>query len=488
MAMVALAAAACGTTVPSSQLEQARSASSGLTTGGTSGALPDSSLSSGGVPGSTVVPGQAGGAPGGGSGSTTGAGTGTTTGAVGPSSLPTRGAAPRGPVVIGALTANGAGKYQKSLGFSGATGDQVAMTQSVVSYLNAHGGLGGRKIQLVSYDLDPAAVAADQSTAMQAACTYFTQDHKVAALASYVGLAPESFYQCLAHAHVPVVTPDEGVSTDFLRRLGDTLYMPQAPSYSRMLTDSVDALWDAGWLTSRSIVGVVGYDTVDVHDIVDKGLVVALQRHGLKLTTGLYTGTTTAAASEYNSGVLSFKTRNVDRVFFAPGGEPVYFALAAEQQAYHPRYELSSLEYFTALAANLPADQLSGSMGLGWLPFLDLPSTEWAATSTPGISQCRQAMAAAKQDFSSGTTLGIAAWICDEWVFLRDAFAAGAGADEAAFRSAVESLGTSFRPASTFRTAFGPARTHDGVTGYRMTAFQDACTCYRYTSPVRPLP
>ena len=485
---LAVLATACGTTVPRGEITQAGAGSSGLTNGATPNAAQGgNAITSGsepGIPGATALGGPAvspGGGPSTGVGASPASGP---AGQIGPSAATGIGT---GPIKIGALTATGAGKYQRSLGFSGATGDQVAMTQAVVNYLNAHGGFGGRRIQLVSYDLNPTAVATDQSTAMQAACTFFTQDNKVAAIASYVGLSPESFYQCLAKAHVPLVTPDEGLSSDFFQRYANTVYMPTAPNYTRLLSDSVEALWNAGWLTSKSNVGVVGYDTIDVHAIVDKGLVPALQRHGLKLATGMYTATTTQAASEYNAGVLSFKSRGVDRVFFAPGGQPVYFALAAEQQAYHPRYEVGSLEYPTPLAANLPADQLSGSMGLGWLPYLDLPSNKWPTVTTPGMAECRKAMASANQNFSSGTTLGIAAWICDDWMFLRDAFAAATSADEAGIRRGAESLGEAFKPASTFGTSLSVGTTHDGASGYRLIAFQGGCKCYSYTSAVNRL-
>jgi ABC-type branched-subunit amino acid transport system substrate-binding protein len=490
LSALALTAAACGTTVPASEVSRAESGTSGLADGtGTTGLVstPENGSDPGATTGSAVTSGSSGttgGGAGAGSGGTTGAGS--ATGPVQPTNVAS-GRPSAGAIKIGALTANGAAQYQKSLGFSGATGDQTAMTKSVVSWINAHGGYGGRKVELLTYDLDTGAFAANPAAAMQAACTFFTQDNKVAALASYVALVPESFYACLAKAHVPVVSPDEGVSKDFFQRYADSLYMPAAPSYTRLLADSVDALWSAGWLTAGSRVGVVGYDTNDVHAIVDKGLVPALQRHGLKLLTGLYTAASTSAASEYNGGVLKFSSQRIDRVFFAPGGEPIYFALAAESQGYHPRYELGSLEYPTTLAANLPADQLSGSMGLGWLPYLDLPSTAWASVPTPGIADCRKAMASADQDFSSGTTLGIAAWICDEWTFLRDVFNAGASPNEASIRRVAESLGDRFRPAATFLTTYAPGRTHDGASAYRLLAFQDPCGCYKYVSPQRPL-
>jgi hypothetical protein len=483
LALTVATTAACGTTVSDSELAQTQAGASAPSDGLSIDPAPGASLNS--SPASspaTTLPGDSSGfTP-----STTPSES-TKHGGGGPSTSPSRTAKASGTIKIGAVTATGAGAFQAALGFSGATGDQVAMTKSVVRYINAHGGLGGRKIELLSYDMDPNKIAANPIVAWQAACTSLTQDHKVTAIASYVGLAPDSFYQCLAKAHVPVVTPDEGVPADFFRRYPNTIYMPQAPNYTRLLADSVDVLWQAGWLTSKSKVGIVGFDTPGVHNIVDKGLVPALARHGLKLVTGMYTSTSSGAAGQYPGGAISFKARGVDRVFFAPGGQPIYFALAAELQGYHPRYELGSLEYPTPLAANLPASQLNGSMGLAWLPYLDLPSNKWSSVKTPGIAQCRKALASAHQNFSAGTTLGIGAWICDDWFFLREVFATGASPDEAGFRRGAESLGGKFQPASTFRTAFSPGRTHDGVSGYRLIAFQSACKCFAYTTGIRPM-
>jgi ABC-type branched-subunit amino acid transport system substrate-binding protein len=486
LTVLALLTASCGTTVPLAEQRQQQSGSGGLVGGSTSG-LSDglrtgdgAGGTSGGSSSATGTLSGVGSSPS--TGPSAGGGSGATSGSGGVRT------AARGPIKIGALTLTGAAKLQASIGVSGATGDQTAMTRSMVDYINAHGGFGGRKVELVLYDLNEAAFVANAENAAQAACTYFTQDKKVSAVASIVALLPATFYRCMADAHVPVVSPDEGVSRDFFQQLPNTLYTPAAPNYTRLLEDSVEALWSAGWLTSKSVVGVVGVDTTDVHAIVDKGLVPALKRHGLQLTAGLYTATDSSQAGEYNGGVLSFNSRHVDRVFFAPGGQPYSFATAAQSQRYYPRYELSSLEYTTALTENLPAEQLRGSMGIGWLPYLDLPSTAWPSAPTPGIADCRKALAKAAQDFTTGTTLAIGAWICDDWNFLRDVFNAGAMPDEASIRRVAETLGGSFRSAATFRTHYAPGRTHDGVAVYRLQAFQDACTCYKYVSPQRPLP
>ena len=168
------------------------------------------------------------------------------------------------------------------------------MTKSVVAYINAHGGIAGHRVNLLIYDLKVADAYANPTAAYQAACAYFTQDHHVFAVASYLQLVPENFYRCLQQHHVPMDTPDDEFSANFLNRYADTVIAPITPNYTRLMADSVDALWSSGWLTASSKVGVVAFDTPAGHSSVDAGLVPALRHRGLKLTDSFYTSTDTA--------------------------------------------------------------------------------------------------------------------------------------------------------------------------------------------------
>jgi ABC-type branched-subunit amino acid transport system substrate-binding protein len=481
-----LTAAACGTTVPASQLSGTQAGGSGLTDGVTSGDPTGGSL------GPTTSQGP-------GTGQLVGP---TAGGSVAPTGAPSVGAQPgttapvvtsgvTGPgvtattITIGALTANGAGEFQKSLGFNGATGDQIAMTRSVVDWLNIRGGIAGRKIKLVVYDLP---VTSDMATAFQAACSAFTQDNKVFAVASILSDLPASFYECLRKAGVVITTTNAIVSARFYQRFAGTMFGPSAPSYTRILADSVDALWASGWLTKSSKVGVVGYDTTDARVTITDGLIPALRRHGLQLAQDVYTSTGTGAASEYSGAVLKFRAAGVDRVFFAPGGQPIYVALQADSQGYHPLLSMSTLEFPAAVAANLPKRMLVGSAGIGWSPDLDLDNASAAKVATPGRPTCIDAVRRADQDLATGTTMAIATWVCDDWFLLRDALARTPVINRASFRTAVEGLGRSFRSAATFQTYFASNRTSDAAAAYRLNTFDEGCGCYRYTSTTRYLP
>ena len=59
------------------------------------------------------------------------------------------------------------------------------------------------------------------------------------------------------------------MSAGFFARHPASVYMPSSPSYTRLLATSVDVLWDRGWLTKDSKVGVVGYDTPDARSLLD---------------------------------------------------------------------------------------------------------------------------------------------------------------------------------------------------------------------------
>lgn len=393
-------------------------------------------------------------------------------------------------ITIGAFTVNGFSGLASSLGVKGAlTGDQIAMTKAVVSYLNARGGIAGRKIQLVDFDENVVQEEANPASESQAACTSLTQDHHVYAVASIVGGLQPNFYECMAQQHVVVTSTGEYTSQAFLARYPN-VYEPVDVNYTRSLADNVNALWNAGWFGKSARVGVVGGDTSSAHEAVDSGLVPALAAHGLKLSAQTYVSVSSIAqqVTGYESAALKFATEGINRVFFAPFGSILLFADDAGSQHYYPQYALDSqLDPGGEIESTNTARELEGSMGIGWVPFEDLDNVRWPAVTTPGEKRCRAAVKPANQDLSNGTVAATAMWICDNWFFLRDVLDHATQMSEAGFQAGVDALGNSFVPATTYSSRFGAGLSHDGADEYRLLAFKDSCSCYEYVSKLRPM-
>jgi hypothetical protein len=114
------------------------------------------------------------------------------------------------------------------------------LEKALVRELNATGGLAGRRIIATYANL--AGTSNDYSTALQAACTGFSQDDQVAAVLGMIGFYSEPFEQCLADAHLPHVAGDwtSGDATSY--GSFPLLFSPTAVQLDRRLTTTLSRL------------------------------------------------------------------------------------------------------------------------------------------------------------------------------------------------------------------------------------------------------
>jgi hypothetical protein len=392
-------------------------------------------------------------------------------------------------ITVGMLTLNSYNSAATSLGIKGgATGDQQAMARAVVNSLNAHGGIAGRKVVMVLHDVNIARYESDPSTEEQAACAAFTQDNHVFAVLSIVAFFDRTLYDCLAAQHVLTITTGEESTEGFLQHFPETFYQPADVNFTRALRNNVEALWGSHWLRKDSVVGVIGVETADSREAITRGLAPALAQHGLQLKQQYYVAPGMDGYSGYQSAVLKFASAGVNRVFFSEGASLLLMGQAAQAASYHPYYAVDSRQDPGGeIESTVPAQQLHGSMGIGWIPFEDLDTAGWSKLKTPGQTACTAALRGSGQDLSQGATAVAAMWTCDDWFFLRDVVDQATSFTLTGLRAAAESLGSRFAPASTFATSFAAGRLHDGASQYRLNAFDDSCTCYRYVSGARPL-
>ena len=478
--LVALALAGCGSTV------QVRS----------TGVVGGDSLSTGAAPGQGLAS-AAGPTSGTGSASGTSDGAGRrTTGAVGSAggvaTAGTSSAAPdvvpsltssREPVKVGVVYASGVGPAAAAMGIPGlATGDNMAQAKAVFDWINAHGGLGGHPIQGVYYDIAQHQ-GSNAETSMLMACTALTQDSHVRFVQTIAGV-PKSGMECFSRAGVGLLNDETALGDADMATYAAHLANPGEIAPGRMLDVAVDDLWNRGWLTAGSKVGIFSADNTGAHAAVDKSLVPALRRHGLVAAKTVYVNPDggDGGASESSSAVLQFRSAGVDRVIPVLYS-PLFLMHAASTQGYRPSYALySNLGPGALLETAAPADQLTNAVGIGWQPYYDIGRGKMPGPVSPRETLCFDIMRKAGQASTSSTTKGLEVQVCNVLFYLMDISAKQPSIPADLLAAGRSLLGSTFVSADTFRTDV--TRRTDGVAGYRELAYKQDCSCFQYVSPV----
>jgi hypothetical protein len=100
---------------------------------------------------------------------------------------------------------------------------------------------------------------------------------------------------------------------------------------------------------------------------------------------------------------------------------------------------------------------------------------------------CLNLMSAHGQNVSAAIVQRQVIGKCDELQFLKRALEAGGAPTREALLAGAYRLGSSWVSGMTFTTRFD-ARHHDGAASFRDFAWNESCSCFRYTSGLRPLP
>lgn len=400
------------------------------------------------------------------------------------------------PILLGFVTQANSSELAKSAGAENLqNGDERATVQALVDDLNARGGIQGRRVRPVIYEYDPSRDT-DLAVIQQRACAAFTEDNRVvAALLGWHDFSDHALETCLQSRGVITVNSAGILTGDdaLLRRLPDYI-APPGVALGRQASGYVDSLARQGFFATDSKVGVLVLDQPDYRGALDGSLVPALRRHGVtQLEKAYYPPLRTTAdvsnqSAAISSTVLRFKSMGINRVLFLQLGVngPFFFMRAAESQNYRPRYAVSSTDAPTALTPLVPAAQLEGSIGLGWLPVIDVPAAQ-DAPSAPTRKACLDVIRKRTgETFTNRTIEYVALSFCDSLLFFAHAAGRATAVDRGSVRSAVAGLETSYQSPLVLRSAFGNSR-RDGAASARDLAYSASCSCFTYRGPVRSL-
>jgi ABC-type branched-subunit amino acid transport system substrate-binding protein len=387
------------------------------------------------------------------------------------------------------------------------TGDEKADAQAVIDDINARGGVAGRKLVPVfhAYDAQSTDTYADQD---QAACADFTQDHHVFAVA---GLGDtDTFFNCMNNAGSMIIDSGPIIYPDLATFARYPYYFELSTlSQERMMADEVNALqrqrYFSGWDFNlaqpgpgKAKLGVLSVDTPQWNRPLQHVLLPALAAAGYAVNPAdvvrVHDPASTAedgqTVTDVQSAVLKFRQDNVSHVVIldANGSVMLLFAGAARGQSYYPRLGVNSATGMQALydAGVVQSKQLSGAVGLGWLPTIDLSAQAGDRYANSSTKHCLQVIEKRTgQTFTSTNAAGAALSYCDRLYLLADAVnAAGSVIDRDTVRATIQAMGSRFVPAGAPSAFFSPSR-HDAIeTGFDMK-WDSVCACTKYAGSHR---
>ena len=383
-------------------------------------------------------------------------------------------------VKLGFLYLASAGTVMGGIGVQGySQGDELGEITALVADQNAHGGLGGRKIQVVKRDLG----GIEQSN-YQAACDYFTQDSPVFMVLTSLGHY-DVLNDCLAKRGV-------GFTSDYLppfdrlmRKLGP-IYAPDDLSGERTAALVPRALIESGLFPKDAKVGIIRQDTPDYERATKNTVRPILEAAGIKVVAEETYSATDASGSASAAAAITFRLRGAGVTHVLTFESPLFYMTAAQSQGWHPFWSVTSRSGPGAfLVGSAPREQVANSGGPGWQPVSDLATAQQKGFLNPEERRCITTLAKAGYSYS-GTPRYVEQMLCGELYHLVRVVARSTELSTRAFQVAAEAL-PSYPSPVTFSMSFAGGR-HDGASGYRIVRYLTSCSCYQYTTPVRPIP
>lgn len=392
-------------------------------------------------------------------------------------------------IKIGIVLVENGGSFGATFGVATDFGNTRAQSDAVIGHLNSRGGIAGRVIRPVYYTFDLGRVSTRDGQAEEEACARWTQDDRVFAVIN-AALARLTLLSCLAKAGVPGVHDQMPVDEGTLARHRDAYYSGGhvgGMTLDRLARSSTQVFAKRGFFGKDAVVGIVHFDDPAYVRVVDKQYRPALRAAGV-------TKVVTQAAPRFLEGqyatyVSGFQAAGVTHVMFLgeAGGYPLMFMQAAENQLYRPKYGLRTDNFPAAvLQGAAPKEQLKNTMSMGWMPSLDVDAARDPGPVSSSMQLCLEIQRAAGQNMDDRGARGTALGYCNGLFFLRDSLARSSSITAADLARSVGRLGTSFVSPQVFGTRYS-ATQHDGVGAYRDLGYDAGCSCFTYTSPVKPL-
>ncbi len=355
-------------------------------------------------------------------------------------------------------------------------GNAQAQVQALEDWVNANGGVGGKQLDAVYRRYD---ASLDSPAAEEALCKQVTQDDRAFAVV-LDGQFQDNARPCYAAAGT-IMLDATLVASDSQQReeLSPYLWSPTFPNYDDVMPALISSLADNDFFAGRTKVGVVVADTPPNRRLVKKVAEPAFADLGIEPEIAWVDTTDQGTLFQGNdAAAVTFRAAKIDRVMFMGGARiGAIFTTVAAAQSFEAKYSISSIDspqFFVNNPDTIPPAALSGMVGIGSIPSLDVADAQYPFPQGKAEKQCMRIYADADIEFTSREAARVALPYCDAARMFKLA-ADGADGDLTAesWAQAAVGLGDSYVSSGAFSG------------GYRVMRFDEACGCLKYVGPVR---
>lgn len=363
-------------------------------------------------------------------------------------------------------------------------GDLEAQAKAMESWVNANGGLGGKKMEAIYrlYDANTSSPASEEKL-----CNLITQDDKAFAVVM-TGQYQTTARTCYANRRTlmfdaALVASDK----EYYEELHPYLWSASYPEYGAFAKAMVEVLDDEEFFDGTG-VGIVAADNKVNRRVTNDLVIPMLKDMGIEAQASWVdtTGVTTLF-NGLEQAAVTFRGKKYGQVMFLGGQRMAsMFATAAATAQYAPRFAMSSFDnptYFTNNPTLIPEGVTEGMVGVGFHPPQEL-TTE--ALDFPNAEEkiCTDIYAEAGITFENREAARVGLPYCDAVRMLKHGADSMSGKFNASnWADAIRSDGAEFQTASGFGNGLGT--THAAAGGYYVMRFDSDCGCFTYEGEER---
>lgn len=400
------------------------------------------------------------------------------------------------------------GELANSLGFvnveDGGYANVSKGIQAIVDYVNANGGLGGRRMNAV---IKPYDAKQDSPEYAEAVCKSFTQDAQVFII-GFDGQFQNNSRPCYRAGNAimldqTLVAHDTAQFEEF----APYLWTVSNPEFNGFVTAQLNVLRDAQWFNGSKGVAVVYPDTEVNRRAAQSVVNPYLAQLGITNTKEFAIDSSNAGTLGATSSVAlsGAQAAGLDRVFVVGGSRIMALMLAQpEAETLQAKYSVSTFDspaFFVDNPDTIVSARRSGMAGMGFQGGGDMRlGSGGVAFPDPANAQevlCKKIIddAGATPPAQNRENYRVVFQHCDTALLMKAAFDRMPKDDIRAetFRDAVWALGDQWRGALAYSAGW-QAGSYAGAASARGFFWDDSCQlegrapgCFRYGTPETPL-